>query len=227
MVEFGTGRHYAAAYGPAALHYALDKALILALQHRRPELLFMHAAVLGTATGAVAVLAASGGGKSTTSLAAYQAGVHCFSDELAPIDLQALQVWPYPRALALKRRPESIPSRLRQRMRQLDRQWFLPLDGTWKRLQNSPVPLRALVVLDKADGGTTRVGRLSGSTALANVYSHCLNPLAHANGGLPAVRNLLASLPCFRLVSTSPDATVAVLRTLLSPRNPAGDTSQR
>jgi hypothetical protein len=215
VIDYGVYRKYARACGTAALHYTVDKALILELQRQHPELIFLHAAVLGDPTGAIAVLAASGVGKSTTSLAALQAGLRCYSDELAPLDLEKLCVWPYPRALSLKTRPDLRNFRGTPRIHRIGQQWFLPLDSSRAQARNRPVPLRALVILDRAGNEYSRIARLSGAKALANVYSHCLNPMAHDKGGLSAVRRLLDALPCYHFSSASPVDTVAFLHELL------------
>jgi hypothetical protein len=214
-VDYGPYNKFGEACGHEALHYTVDKALILELQHRRSDLLFLHAAVLGYSTGAIAVLAASGVGKSTTSLAALQAGLRCYSDELAPLDLERLCVWPYPRALSLKTRPNQRNFRGTPRVHRIGQQWFLPLDSSRVHARNHSIPLRALVILDRVGDECSRIARLSGAKALANVYSHCLNPMAHDNGGLSAVRRLLDALPCYHFSSASPMDTVAFLHHLL------------
>jgi len=215
VVDYGPCRKFGEACGHAALHYTVDKALILELQRRRSELLFLHAAVLGYSTGAIAILAASGTGKSTTSLAALQAGLRCYSDELAPIDLNKLSVWPYPRALSMKTRPNLCHIRGLPRVRSIGQQWFLPLDLSHLHACGHPIPLRTLVILDQSSAGCSRTIKLSDAAALTNVYSHCLNPMAHDNGGLSAVRRLLDSIPCYQFSSASPMDTVAFLRQLL------------
>jgi hypothetical protein len=214
-VDYGPTRKFAEVSGLNSIHYALDKALIMELQRQRPDLLFMHAAVLGSSRGAIAVLAASGGGKSTTSLTAIQAGLRCYSDELAPIDVDKLCVWPYRRALALKTPPCSVRFRERQLAYRIDRQWFLPLDPGPITRQGRPIQLRALVMLEQVENAHSRIFTLSTAAALASVYSHCLNPFAHANGGLPEVRRLITELPCYRLSSTHPRETLALLQELL------------
>lgn len=202
--------------GLAALHFAIDKALTLGLQRRRPDLLFLHAAVFVRAGQAVAVLASPGGGKSTTALAALEAGLDCSSDELAPIDPKTLRVWPYPRALVLKHRPAKITARSRLRSIRLGPRWYLPLRiGAWRRTCEPP-RLRSLVLLERSHRGVTAMEAIAPSHATAHVYSHCLNPLAHPRSGLTAVRQLVTALPCYRLESAEPELAVALLHRLLT-----------
>ena len=81
-----------------------DKDIAIELQKLRCDLFFVHAAVL-TRGEAVMLVAKPGGGKSTLTWALLHHGFGFLSDELAPVDLDTLEVHPYPRTLALKREP--------------------------------------------------------------------------------------------------------------------------
>ena len=85
--------------------FQLEKAIIVAIQERRPELLFLHAAALERDRAAWLFVGESGAGKSTTAWGLLHHGFSYLSDELAPIDLDTVEVLPYPHALCLKRRP--------------------------------------------------------------------------------------------------------------------------
>jgi hypothetical protein len=89
--------------GELLFHYERD--LTIALQERRPELLFVHAAALEFRGKAYLLAGESGNGKSTTAWGLLHHGFHYLSDELGPIDLNSMQVLAYPRALCLKRLP--------------------------------------------------------------------------------------------------------------------------
>jgi hypothetical protein len=201
------------------LHYAIDKALTLGLQRLRPDLLFLHAAVFANSEYAVALLGRQGAGKSTTTLAALDAGVRCFSDESAPIDPKTLQVWPYARALVLKHRPLRMSTRSRLQATNLGRRWYLPLQARAGCRSAEPRPLKALLVLERSDRNTTALEVLDPTRALTQIYSHCLNPLAHPRGGLPAAHGLASTLPCYRLESSDPELAVGLIRQLLGPNS--------
>lgn len=81
-----------------------DEDIAIELQKLRRELYFVHAAVLSRGE-AVMLVAKPGGGKSTLTWALLHHGFGFLSDELAPVDLDTLEVHPYPRTLALKREP--------------------------------------------------------------------------------------------------------------------------
>lgn len=200
----------------AGLHYAIDKVLTLSLQRRRPDLLFLHAAVFVRGEQAVALLAPQGGGKSTTALAALQAGMACYSDELAPIDVEALRVWAYPRALVLKDRHPAMAVHIRLRATRLGQCWYVPLRSTSRIPNRDGRRLRSLVILERSHGGVTAAEPLAASRAAVYVYSHCLNPLAHPHGGLPVARRLVSSVPCYRLESSEPRHAVDFIGQLLT-----------
>ena len=87
------------------LLFHLEKDVTVALQHKRPDLLFLHAAALEYGGKAWLLAGDSGNGKSTTAWGLLHHGFRYLSDELSPIDLGSLQVLAYPHALCLKQRP--------------------------------------------------------------------------------------------------------------------------
>lgn len=206
-------------HGLAALHYAIDKSLTVGLQRIRPDLLFLHAAVFANSECAVALLGRQGAGKSTTALAALDAGLRCYSDELAPIDPNTFRVWPYARALVLKHRPRRMSTRSRLQATNLGRRWYIPLQTRSGYRGAEPRLLKALVVLERSNRDTTALEILDPTRALTQTYSHCLNPLAHPRGGLPAAHRLASTLPCYRLESSDPELAVGLIRQLLGPNS--------
>jgi hypothetical protein len=74
----------------------LDGDVAIELQKLRPDLYFIHAAVLQRSDAAVMLVAPSGGGKSTLCWALLHHGFRYLSDELGPVDLEQLNVHSYP-----------------------------------------------------------------------------------------------------------------------------------
>jgi hypothetical protein len=208
--------YHAPDIGLAALHFAVDKALVVEIQLRRPDLLFFHAAVLTKNNRAVVLLAHSGGGKSTTAFAALQNGFGVASDELAPIDPTTMVVWPFPRALCFKSRPSTLSIGHSLRLRRIGSRWYYPLSGGLKSHQRGkPITLDALVMLKRNQVSDAILSEVSPGQALACAYSYCLNPMAHPNGGLIAIRALTTKVPIFVLESGSVFATLDRLEELL------------
>ena len=91
----------------AELLYLLEKDITIEVQKLRADLYFVHGAALELAdTGkALALIAPSGFGKSTTAWGMLHHGFTYLSDELVPLDLPTMLVYPYPHALCLKKNP--------------------------------------------------------------------------------------------------------------------------
>ncbi len=87
------------------LLFLLEKDLVVELQRKRPDLLFLHSAALDWKGKACLLAGESGAGKSTTTWALLHHDFRYLSDELSPIDVDTLQVHAYPHALCLKEPP--------------------------------------------------------------------------------------------------------------------------
>lgn len=181
-----------------ALVFQLDKQLILALQHRRRDLFFLHGAVVEIADRVAVISAPAGTGKSTFTLALLERGASYLSDELAPIDVARRRVHPFPHALCLKSAPPAP--------------WQIPADtirvGT--RLY-APVkcgaderPVAAFFFLRRNAAGQLRTAaatcrRVTAATAAAHLMANALNSLAHDGNGLDSASALARNIPAFEL----------------------------
>lgn len=198
-----------------ALVHGLDKDITIELQRRRRDLLFLHAAVIAW-QGRVALLAASsGGGKSTTTWALSNGGFGYLSDELCPIDLEAMSVHPYPHALCLKQHPPG-PHPLPSGVQSLGRTMHVPARLMPGPVLTTPRSLGAVFLLQR-DPATKRptVKRISTAEAAARLYVVTLNALAHPERGMPAVLRVALQVPCYRLdIGTLPETCDLVRSTL-------------
>ena len=89
--------------------YKFEKDLTIQTQKLRRDLYFLHAATLELNCQALALVAPSGGGKSTMTWGLLHHGFKYLSDELAPIDLTTLRVHRFPQPSASNRcRPLTI-----------------------------------------------------------------------------------------------------------------------
>lgn len=194
--------------------YAIEKDITLHLQETRPELFFVHAAALERHGRCMIITAASGTGKSTTTLALQRHGFRYLSDELAPIDLRSGSVFAYPHALCLKSVPpvpyQELPDHLATEYTLHVPASALALGG-----MDAASPLGALVFLsrDPADA-RSRLTDISVAEATARLYANALNTLAHANTGLDAALAIAASVPRFHLQSGDLAQTCALLEAL-------------
>lgn len=194
-----------------SLLHALEQDLVVELQHRRPDLLFLHAAALERDGRACLLAGASGDGKSTTAFGLLHRGWRYLSDELAPVDVDTGQVHAYPHALCLKRPPPAshplpvgvldLGATLRVPVALLP---GLPASG----------PSRvAAIVLVRHDAALPEpvMRRLGTAEAAARLYTAALNPLAHRGGGLDAAVRLASRAECFLLRTAALDATCRLL----------------
>lgn len=197
------------------LLFCLDQDLTIALQRRRPDLLFLHAAALEHAGRAYLLAGDSGNGKSTTAWGLLHHGFGYLSDELGPIDLASLDVLPFQRALCLKRAPPAA--------------YPLPGAGVFDFGDSMHVPVPALparAVADRCRLGAVLFVRYradlpapvlratSPAEAGARMYVNTLNALAHPGRGLDAVVRIVERVPCFVLESADLRSTCGVVRGL-------------
>lgn len=189
--------------------------LALDLQRQRPDLYFVHAAVLACDGKAFMLLAPSGGGKSTTTWALIQEGYQYLSDEFGPVDLATLTVHPYPRALCLKTSPPAshpLPAQTLVTALTL----HVPTAALPTLPGACPLPLVALFFLDYRPTLQPQLHPLSVTEASARLFAQALNPLAHPADGLEGAIAIVRKTACFRLVSGDLSATCLQVRRALA-----------
>jgi hypothetical protein len=194
--------------------YSLDKQVTIALQLLRPDLFFVHAAAVAL-DGRVAVLAGPpGSGKSTLTLALTEDKFQYLSDELAPVDLAILAVHAYPRALCLKA-PPPAPSHLPAGTLHTGGRYYVPVYALRGGFRTEPLPVRAIVFVQRENGRTPPERPVSRAAAVAHLVSNCLNGAAHHSGGLDAAARLSEAVPCFTLDSSRLGEVTDAVRRIL------------
>lgn len=189
-----------------------DKNLIIETQKLRPDLYFVHAAVVAFRGHAIALVAPSGFGKSTTTWALLQHGFEYLSDELAPIEPKTFRVHPFPRALCLKKNPPDC--------------YPLPVDTvvTGRTVHvptalfsgdraNEPLPLSMIVFLRYIGQAQPPILKpISSADATVRLLINTLNPLAHLQYGLDDAIAIAATIPCFELLTGDLGSTCKLVR---------------
>jgi hypothetical protein len=179
--------------------YVVDKTVTIALQHRRPELYFLHAAVISRKDRSLVIVGESGAGKSTFCWDLCNAGFAYMSDELAPVNLDTLEIDAYPRAVCLKRELAEMPA-LPELTIRTGSTLHVPVESLPGAYESAPKPVGAFVFLTSEQTGVPpRLAAVSASEAAARFYSNGLNQLAHERQGLKAAATLAAKVPCFSL----------------------------
>lgn len=182
------------------LVYVVDKDLTVEVQLRRPDLLFVHAAVLRCGPDAVMLAGDSGSGKSTTAWGLTRLGFAFMSDELAPIDPRTRVVEPYPRALGLKRVPAGLE--LPPNARRLERTIHVPVAELGVPCVAGRAPLaKVFFVRHDPQAQAARVVALSPAETAARLYVLSLNALAHPAAGLDAVARVAAGVRGYLLTT--------------------------
>ena len=145
-----SGKRRVEVANPGDLLYAIEKDLTVWLQRRRPDLYFLHAAVVEWHGRAIVLAADSGRGKSTTAWALLHHGFGYLSDELGPVDVGTLLVHPYPHALCLKQAPPDPSYALPEAALHLGRTIHVPVSHLPSRHCNEPLPLGAVLLVGHA-----------------------------------------------------------------------------
>lgn len=193
------------------LLYGFEKDLTLQLQYRRPDLLFLHAAALGWNRRGVLITAPSGTGKSTTTWGLLHHEFEYLSDELAPIDLDAMTVLPYPHALCLKATPpppHPLPPDV------LTTAWtrHVAPESVPGATVTEPMPVTTVMVLTRPpDNAQPAISPISSAAAAAQLYGNGLNLLAHGNQGLDAVVRVARHCRCYHLTGGELEATCRLI----------------
>ena len=199
------------AHAPDEMVFLLEADVTVVLQRQRPDLLFMHAAAIEMQGKAFLLAAASGGGKSTTAWALLHHGFGYLSDELSPVDLDSLCVYPYPRALSLKHAPPSAYPLPDDAIR-LPHTIHVGASSLRGAVLNEPRPIGAVFVLQRErSGGFPTLRTLEAAEAAAYLYVNALNALAHSNRGLEAVVHVAGHVPCYAVSIGELRATCALI----------------
>jgi hypothetical protein len=206
------GQAAQAAADSSDLLFLLEKQITLELQMRRADLFFLHAAAIVLEGRACLLAAESGGGKSTTTWGMLHHGFDYLSDELSPVDIQSMRVFPYPHAICLKREPpDSHP--LPVSALHLGRTIHIPACSLPGATVSEPRPLGAVFLLKyQPDLAEPEVRAIGPAEAGARLYANALNALAHSGHGLDPVARIAEQVSCFSVSSAELSSTCRLIR---------------
>ena len=198
----------------ADLIYDFEKDMTIRVQLQRPELLFIHGAAIACEDRCVMIAGESGAGKSTLCWTACNEGFEYMSDELAPVNVSAGLVEPYPHAICLKERPDytyPLPAEVVDASRTI----HVNADDIPGDIAGQLRPLAAIVFIDQGRYGNTAPVLISAAEAAMRLYANSLNQLAHENDGLAAVRRIAKRVPSYMLRRAAPTSMVDSVRQVL------------
>lgn len=196
--------------------YVLEADLVVQLQLLRPDLLFLHSAVVSKGDSALLITGPSGAGKSTTCWGLINHGYRYLSDELAPVDLDAMSVSPYAHALCMKKPPPAaypVPDNTLV----TERGVHIPPSKMPTMVVSAGLPIGALLFVEyRADADRAKISRIDGAEAAARLYPNVLNALAHSDDGLDAVVGLTRNISCHRVTAADLNDTCDVIERTLA-----------
>jgi hypothetical protein len=211
------GRPAITAPGIGELLFYLEKDITVALQEKRSDLLFLHAAALEHSGKAYLLAGGSGNGKSTTAWGLLHHGFRYLSDELSPIDLNSLYVLPYPHALCLKQPIPIAYSLPAADVLEFGDTIHVPVHVLPTTASPGPCELGAVLFVRYREELRAPVLRpISPAEASARMYITALNALAHPNHGLDAVVHIAERVPCYSLDSADLRITCDIVSQMIA-----------
>ena len=197
------------------LLFHLDKCLTIALQRERPELYFLHGAAVALGNRVAVLAAPPGTGKSTLAMAMLQRGAAYLSDELAPIDVSSLLVYPFPHALCLKAHPPA-PLRVPAGTAAIGKRLHIAPALLGAAVSDTPLPLGAFLFVHRSSQVSVTSRRISAAAGAAHLLANSLNALAHQDDGLAVAVGLARRVPSFELNASNLDAACADVDAILT-----------
>ena len=222
--ETGGERHSRTVSGFTSLLARIDDVLVVEAQKLRPDLLFLHAAVVCERDSALVIVGESGAGKSTLCLGLVQRGLGYSSDELAPLRLprrgeesEARESWSvhtFPRAITLKTMPPAPVSVPKDSIRAAGFHVATDSLDDVRATDAEAIPVGGIVILERDRDVEPRLRRLGRAEAVTALYPQTLNALAHAGDGLDPLLELCGAVPCWSVRAGELAATLDVLEQL-------------
>jgi hypothetical protein len=204
-----------AASNDGELLFLFEKDMTIELQKIRRDLYFLHAAALEFAGRSILLVAASGGGKSTTSWGLLHHGFRYLSDELGPVRLESMEVYPYPHAICFKKEPPK-PYFLPHRTIYTSRTMHVPAGLLPSEVASEPAPLIAIFFLRQSSmSSAPTIEPITKGKAAALLFANALNALAHEGDGIDGAIEIARRNVCFELTSGDLPATCALVKSTL------------
>lgn len=194
--------------------YLFEQDISIELQTLRDDLFFVHSAALEFAGKACLLVGPSKSGKSTTTLALLYEGFRYLSDEIAPVNPKTLHVYPYPRALWLRR--ESPSMQLPSCKIETSRMVCIPTGAFPNGASENQTPLAAVFfVRHCSEAARPSIRIMPKPRAAAQLLAGALNPGAHSGNGLDAAIEIAERIVCHELITADLTETCAIIKDTL------------
>jgi hypothetical protein len=190
---------------------------------RTGDFLLIHAGAVCTRGGQGVVLpGASGAGKTTLVAGLVAAGFHYLSDEAAAIDPVARRLYPYPKAMTIKRQLAELFPGVRipgARSGWVDGQVHLRPEDIRPDSVGWACDVGLIVTPRYVEGAATEVVPMTPAEAAVELGRNALNLSLYGSRALPALADVVRHARCFRMVSGDLSEAVAAV-TRLARRAP-------
>ena len=174
--------------------YALKVSAINMLMDVRADLLWVHAGAVTRQAGAVLFPGSYGRGKSTLATSLCARGWQYLSDDLAPIDLVAERVYPFPQAPRLREHQgKELP---RESLNELTKNEVLLDPGV---IGKRSAKIRALIFPEFSLNGATELVVYSKSMAVLGLIQNAVNFNVHNSETVTRLCGLVEKLPTYSL----------------------------
>ncbi len=226
VLDLGAGQQdrYALLYGGAPLIRSADVSDVIhhfmwhvnseAVRHTG-DFLLIHAGAISTPDGAGILLpAGTGSGKTTLVAALLRAGFDYLSDEAGAIDPVSRKLYPYPKALTLKRGSFDLFAELRPASnvaRFAENQWHVRPRDIGSGGIGGPCDISIVVSISYREGAATEMTEMSAAAAVHELARSAMNLSFYRARALLLLAEVARRATNYRLVSGDLDGAVAAI----------------
>jgi hypothetical protein len=180
----------------------------------RPNSLLLHAAALSVDGQGLLIPGATGSGKSTLAAALVLAGFDYLTDEAAAVDLETLEIAPYPKPISLRTSAAQLLGPALPAPPGSDFPDLVPCSRLRPHSCSPQVRARLLLFPRYEVGARTELIRMSRAEALIELTTHSFNFVEHGGQWMVPLRRLIMQCWCGRLTAGDLDGVPAAIRRL-------------
>jgi hypothetical protein len=182
----------------------------------RPDHLALHAAALAIDGQGLLLPGPPSAGKTTLAAALVTAGFDYLTDEAAVIDVDTLDVAPFPKPLSLGPGSLAALGRPHDPSAPAETQTLLPASALRCAAPGRAVPARFLVFPGYQPGAVSTLITMSRAEAMVELANNSFNFMTHGRKWLGLLHRLVSACTCVRLVTGDLDAARNLLLALVS-----------
>lgn len=190
----GTRAQLVAQDGGRGVEHRIKREVLLSFMAVHSNLLWMHAAAVTRAGGAIMMAGEWGSGKSTLTARLCHAGWQYLTDDTAPIDPATDRVLPFPQTPLM--RPASRVPLSPAELSGLEKVAIPLAPASWV---TEPVPIEAIVFPRYTPGIAARLDPITPADAVFAMVPHILNFPGHRQQALEYLARLVRSRALLRL----------------------------